>query len=45
MKGLIALLRSGEYLPVMDNVDLNLIENCGANGRKPRVEGNDDLPF
>ena len=37
MNGLIALLGSGEYLPVMDEVDSFLLANCGANGRKPRV--------
>jgi cyanophycinase len=37
MNGLIALLGSGEYLPVMDEVDLYLLANCGANGRKPCV--------
>jgi cyanophycinase len=37
MNGLIALLGSGEYLPVMDDVDRYLLANCGANGRKPRV--------
>jgi len=37
MNGLIALLGSGEYLPVMDEVDRHLLANCGANGRKPRV--------
>jgi cyanophycinase len=37
MDGLIALLGSGEYLPVMDDVDRYLLENCGADGRKPRV--------
>jgi cyanophycinase len=37
MNGLIALLGSGEYLPVMDGVDAHLLTNCGANGRKPRV--------
>lgn len=37
MNGLIALLGSGEYLPVMDNVDSYLLANCGADGRKPRV--------
>ena len=37
MNGLIALLGSGEYLPVMDEVDRYLLANCGANGRKPRV--------
>jgi cyanophycinase len=37
MNGLIALLGSGEYLPVMNEVDSFLLANCGANGRKPRV--------
>ena len=37
MNGLIALLGSGEYLPVMNEVDTYLLANCGANGRKPRV--------
>jgi cyanophycinase len=39
MNGLIALLGSGEYLPVMDDVDRYLLENCGADtkARKPRV--------
>ena len=37
MNGLIALLGSGEYLPVMDDVDRYLLANCGAAGRKPRV--------
>jgi len=38
MNGLIALLGSGEYLPVMDEVDAHLLAHCGAeNGRKPRV--------
>jgi cyanophycinase len=37
MNGLIALLGSGEYLPVMDEVDRYLLEHCGADGRKPRV--------
>lgn len=37
MDGLIALLGSGEYLPVMDEVDKYLLANCGANGRTPRV--------
>jgi cyanophycinase len=37
MNGYIALLGSGEYLPVMDEVDKFLLANCGANGRKPRV--------
>jgi cyanophycinase len=37
MNGLIALLGSGEYLPVMDGVDKYLLTHCGADGRKPRV--------
>ena len=37
MNGLIALLGSGEYLHVMDDVDHYLLANCGAEGRKPRV--------
>lgn len=37
MNGLIALLGSGEYLPVMDEVDRYLLANCGAVGRKPKV--------
>ena len=37
MNGYIALLGSGEYLPVMDEVDTFLLANCGAEGRKPRV--------
>ncbi|MBM4426476.1 MAG: hypothetical protein FJ031_04480 [Chloroflexi bacterium] len=37
MNGLIALLGSGEYLPVMNDVDAYLLANCGADGRKPRV--------
>ncbi len=37
MNGLIALLGSGEYLPVMNEVDAYLLANCGAEGRKPRV--------
>jgi cyanophycinase len=37
MNGLIALLGSGEYLPVMNEVDSYLLANCGAGGRKPRV--------
>lgn len=32
-----ALLGSGEYLPVMNEVDSYLLANCGAGGRKPRV--------
>jgi cyanophycinase len=37
MNGLIALVGSGEYLPVMDEVDKYLLANCGAEGRPPRV--------
>jgi cyanophycinase-like exopeptidase len=37
MNGLIALVGSGEYLPVMDAVDRHLLANCGANGRPPKV--------
>jgi cyanophycinase len=37
MNGLIALLGSGEYLSVMDDVDRFLLANCGAAGHKPRV--------
>jgi cyanophycinase len=37
MNGLIALLGSGEYLPVMNELDRHLLANCGAVGRKPRV--------
>jgi cyanophycinase len=37
MNGQIALLGSGEYLSVMDDVDRYLLANCSADGRKPRV--------
>ncbi|MBV6396528.1 MAG: Peptidase E [Anaerolineales bacterium] len=37
MNGLIALLGSGEYLPVMDEVDRYILAHCGANERTPRV--------
>jgi cyanophycinase len=39
MNGLIALLGSGEYLPVMEDIDRYLLVNCGADAkaRKPRV--------
>ncbi len=37
MKGLIALVGSGEYLPVMERVDRYLLDHCGADGRAPRV--------
>ena len=37
MNGLIALVGSGEYLPVMDEVDRYLLAHCGAEGRPARV--------
>jgi len=37
MKGLVALVGSGEYLPVMEDIDRYLLSHCGANGRKPKV--------
>lgn len=37
MKGLIALLGSGEYLPVMNEVDRHLLASVHANGRTPQV--------
>lgn len=37
MNGYIALVGSGEYLPVMNEVDNFLLANCGANDRKPKV--------
>lgn len=37
MNGLIALVGSGEYLPVMNDVDRYLLESLNLNGRKPRV--------
>lgn len=37
MKGLIALAGSGEYLPVMEEVDRHLLASQNLNGRKPRV--------
>ncbi len=37
MNGLIALLGSGEYLPVMDGVDRHLLASVNTNGRTPRV--------
>ena len=37
MKGLINLVGSGEYLPVMNDVDCYLLESLSLNGRKPRV--------
>lgn len=37
MNGLIALLGSGEYLPVMNETDSYLLKQTVADGRKPRV--------
>ena len=37
MNGLIALVGSGEYLPVMEDVDHFLLAQCGETGRLPRV--------
>jgi len=37
MKGLITLVGSGEYLPVMEDVDRHLLASLNLNGRKPRV--------
>ncbi len=37
MKGLIALLGSGEYLPVMNDVDRHLLSSVTTNGRRPQV--------
>ena len=37
MNGLIALLGSGEYLPVMDDVDRFLLQSVTSKGRRPRV--------
>lgn len=37
MKGLINLVGSGEYLPVMKEVDCYLLDSLDLNGRKPRV--------
>jgi len=37
MNGLIALVGSGEYLPVMDDVDRYLLGDLYVNGHKPRV--------
>jgi len=37
MNGLIALLGSGEYLPVMNEVDRYLLDSLNITGRKPRV--------
>jgi cyanophycinase len=37
MNGLIALVGSGEYLPVMEAVDRHLLDSLNLIGRKPRV--------
>lgn len=37
MNGLIALVGSGEYLPVMNEVDRHLLASVNTNGRAPRV--------
>lgn len=37
MNGLINLVGSGEYLPVMNDVDRFLLDSLGVDGRKPRV--------
>src|SRR5512134_3477299 len=37
MNGLINLVGSGEYLPVMNDVDCYLLESLNLSGRKPRV--------
>jgi cyanophycinase len=37
MNGLIALVGSGEYLPVMEDVDRHLLRSLPVNGSKPRV--------
>ena len=37
MKGLIALVGAGEYLPVMDEIDRHLLASVSTNGRVPRV--------
>lgn len=37
MNGLINLVGSGEYLPVMEDTDRYLLESLNLNGRKPRV--------
>jgi cyanophycinase len=37
MNGLINLVGSGEYLPVMKDIDRYLLESLNLNGRKPRV--------
>ena len=37
MNGLITLVGSGEYLPVMEGVDRYLLDSLNVTGRKPRV--------
>src|SRR5574340_1157396 len=37
MKGLIALVGAGEYLPVMDDIDRHLLASVNGGGRVPRV--------
>jgi cyanophycinase len=37
MNGLVVLVGSGEYLPVMNDTDRYLLANCGANAHTPRV--------
>lgn len=37
MNGFLALLGSGEYLPVMNDADRFLLQNCAAEGRPARV--------
>jgi len=37
MNGLINLVGSGEYLPVMNDIDRHLLDSLNLNGRKPRV--------
>lgn len=37
MNGLIALVGSGEYLPVMETVDRYLLDSLNLTGRRPRV--------
>lgn len=37
MNGLIALVGSGEYLPVMEDVDRYLLDSLNITGRQPRV--------
>jgi cyanophycinase len=37
MNGLVALVGSGEYLPVMNDIDLHLLTSVNTNGRAPSV--------